>query len=362
MLVDASGFDPWWFLELIRAIPTKKRRSKDFREALQARMGPTSSSKGQAGIFPRCMPRWCPARSAPGSGASCPLGGWQTGYSVPMRHERQVGSPLTSACHRCTYVHINSCKILWNVNLEPGASYGLHQPRRGRRASTAGVREAHEQERSDPSLPRARHEGRSGSRCGGFPCEGETAEGGACQEGCCEQGCQPSIARYGQVEGCDEDLRWRNKSCCCGRLTVRARPARWRSPPCVPPTLCPRTTPIDQGAEQRHGTEPHQSDSSQHASSKTGAVQSSERTFGPRSCEDKPRHRQAPAPSEPGKPSSFSPIASCHRPTDPRFAVEALLVMVHGFMCELTCLRDVAGDCTKPGQGQAKVASTWVKY
>jgi hypothetical protein len=46
MLVDASGFDPWWFLELIRAIPAKKRRSKDFREALQARMGPCLEFQG----------------------------------------------------------------------------------------------------------------------------------------------------------------------------------------------------------------------------------------------------------------------------------------------------------------------------
>jgi mycobactin lysine-N-oxygenase len=39
LLVDASGFDPWWFLELLPIIPKGKRGDRRFRESMRARMG-----------------------------------------------------------------------------------------------------------------------------------------------------------------------------------------------------------------------------------------------------------------------------------------------------------------------------------
>ena len=75
LVVDASGFEPWWFLELIRALPVKDRRSPAFQQGLQDGMGPGLDFQGPAWPFPRLHAPFVSSAIGPGFGTLMSLGG-----------------------------------------------------------------------------------------------------------------------------------------------------------------------------------------------------------------------------------------------------------------------------------------------
>lgn len=75
ILVDASGFEPWWFLKLIRALPAKSRRSSDFADALQKAVGPNLDFRGSIWSLPRLHAPVVSSAIGPGFGSLMSLGG-----------------------------------------------------------------------------------------------------------------------------------------------------------------------------------------------------------------------------------------------------------------------------------------------
>ncbi len=74
MLVDASGFDNWWFLELVEGFPETRRRDARYLDKLREAMGPDLGF-GRHWNFP---PLHAPAHSSaigPGFGSLMSLGG-----------------------------------------------------------------------------------------------------------------------------------------------------------------------------------------------------------------------------------------------------------------------------------------------
>lgn len=75
LVIDASGFEPWWFLELLRDIPRSDRRSDGFRNELQSAMGAGLDFRGSRWSLPRLHAPMLSSAIGPGFGSLMSLGG-----------------------------------------------------------------------------------------------------------------------------------------------------------------------------------------------------------------------------------------------------------------------------------------------
>lgn len=75
MVVDASGFEPWWFLDLISKLPARDRGDATFRQRLQSKMGVGLNFEGPEWPFPRLHAPFVSSAIGPGFGSLMALGG-----------------------------------------------------------------------------------------------------------------------------------------------------------------------------------------------------------------------------------------------------------------------------------------------
>jgi len=74
LLVDASGFNPWWFLGLIRGISAERRKDRHFQARLEQSMGSELQLKGADWPYPLLHAPFVSSALGPGYGSLMVLG------------------------------------------------------------------------------------------------------------------------------------------------------------------------------------------------------------------------------------------------------------------------------------------------